>query len=458
MKLFAWLRRGRTQILEPATELPTSEGALLNLRLGHAADKRPLGDDEWAAIDRLQARGREHDVMELLRRVVAALPDDLAATLRLCEILCGRLEHTAAVPLLERLLPSPIHRERALILLAEGAERAGDRKAALAHYERVLARRIDHPRARAAADRLRPQGTGSTAASAAASITLDGPAQVSTPVAGRYRLLDELGRGASGAVYLAEDEEVGRQIALKILHPRAGDATVSARRRVWQEARAAACVHHPGVAAIYDLDEERGMIAMELCKGGSLRDSLRHGPLPAVDALRAWVQLAEALHAAHLRGVVHGDVKPANVLLRRALDERGLGDDDLVLCDFGVAKLSDEDQRATQGTLVYMAPEQRRGELTSRADLFAAGMVALELLGGPEVIAERSQDRAALLRGNAMDAFSLDNATRARLGTVADDVEALLRSMFSTDPLRRPTADRVAILAHASWVSLDGQR
>lgn len=453
MKLLDWFRRGRSTIAEPVAEVPTPEEALLNLRLNHANDTRPLGDEEWAAIERLHARGREHDVMELLRRVVAALPGDHAATMRLCEILCGRLEYDAARPLLERLLLSPPHRERSLILLAEGAERAGDGRGALQHYERVLARNIDHPRARAGADRLRPD-VGTPAAGAAAPITIDGPAQVATPIGGRYRLLAELGRGASGAVYRADDQSVGREVALKILHPRGPDASPTSRRRVWQEARAAASLRHPGVAAIYDLDEARGMIAMELCAGGCLRDRLRGGPLPPADALRALAQLADALAAAHQRGVVHGDVKPANVLLRHPLDGI-LTDDELALCDFGVAKISQDEQRAPQGTLVYMAPEQRRGELTPAADLYAAGVLALELLSGPALIAERSRDRAALLRGDHDEGLALDETARARLGPCAASVEALLGALLATEPQQRPTAADVAARATALAAELD---
>ena len=449
MKLFDWLRRGPGSLPDPSPDLPSTEEALINLKLGHVTDRRPLGDDEWAAIDRLLSRGREHEAMELLRRVVAALPGDLAATLRLCEILCGRLEHHAARPLLERLVSSPPHRERALILIAEGLERAGDVRGALAHYERVLATHLDHVRARAAADRLRRDTFGPDVDGNTAPITLDGPAQVSTAVGGRYRLLSELGRGASGAVYLAQDEEVGREVALKILHPRSTDDAAEARHRAWQEARAAASLCHPGVAVIYDLDEDRGMIAMELCRGGSLRDRLQHGAFLPLDALRALEQLADALRAAHARGVIHGDVKPANVLLRRERDGSSqVRDDEVVLCDFGVAQIGDSntEARATRGTLVYMAPEQRRGELTPAADLFAAGMVALELLSGPAVILARSQDRAALLRGDRLHEGRL--ATELLFAT-RDDTEALLQKMLAADPKSRPSAREVSQAARA---------
>src|SRR6185295_634022 len=140
---------------------------------------------------------------------------------------------------------------------------------------------LDHPQARSRADRLRgPLATPSPPAAAPTLLGVDDAAQV----AGRFRLLRELGRGSAGAVYVAYDAELDRELALKILHPSTVRGTLGAR--AFTEARLAAAIHHPGVVAIYDLDEERRLVAMELCTGGSLRERLRRGPLGPDDARR----------------------------------------------------------------------------------------------------------------------------------------------------------------------------
>ncbi len=463
MKLFDWLKpRPRAAPAEAAPREPAPEETQLAARIGRARDGVPLSADDWSALDRLVTQGREHQVIELLRDFIAAQPSDLDATLRLCELLCGRLEHAAARPLLERLVDAPRQRGRALLLLGEAAERAGELEAARKAYERLLAYELDHPRARAAAERLRP-GDRRRDRGNASLPTLEGPGQVTAPVGGRYRLIDELGRGASGTVYLAEDLEIGREVALKLLHPRArgaGDPN-DTMLRAWEEARVSASLRHPGIAAIYDLDEERQIIAMELCRGGSLRERLLAGPLRPDEALRGLSQLALALAAAHERGVIHGDVKPANLLLRRslALGADPLDEDELVLCDFGVGRLSDDsapavEQRAMRGTLVYMAPELRRGHLSAAADLYAAGIVALELLGGPAGLAPWLADRAALLRGEVRPDGRVSQS--AALGRLRPEVEALVADLLQVDELQRPRALEVATRARALATRLAG--
>jgi serine/threonine protein kinase len=188
---------------------------------------------------------------------------------------------------------------------------------------------------------------------------------------------------------------------------------------------------------------------MELCEGGALRDRLAAGPLSPPEALLALAQLAAVLAAAHERGIVHGDVKPANLLLRRPLspDAPPLADDELVLCDFGLARLTNEGgERAAAGTLAYMAPEQRRGRLDPPVDLYAAGVVTLELLG----LGDRATlDRAALLRGEARPSGALPDATAAALGPAAAALGTLLGAMLAEDPAHRPTAHEAAAAARA---------
>jgi hypothetical protein len=447
VKLFDWLRpKLRVPEARDEPHPRTREELILAARLSRANDGAPFGTDEWAALDRMLAAGREAEAIDILRRFIAAQPQDLDATMRLSELLCGRLEHALARPLLQRLTASPPHRIRSLLLLAEGAERAGELDAARAAYEQILAVDLGHARARAAAERLRPAGAMPSSAHAPA--TLDGPAGVATPVGGRYQLRAELGRGASGTVYLADDVALDRPIALKILHPRSRTADGTARLRAWEEARVSAAISHPGVVAIYDLDEERQLIAMELCQGGSLKERLARGPLAPREALFALQQLCSTLAAAHERGVVHGDVKPANLLLRRALDAGAtLDEDDLVLCDFGIARAFGEaagDATATspkaRGTLAYMAPEQRRGVLEPPADLYAAGVVGIELFSGPAALASLVGDRAALLRGALRLDAALPEGARAALGNAADAVAAIFVELLAEDAARRPRA------------------
>ena len=338
MKLFDWLKpKLRVAEAREDTHPRSRDELVLSSRLAQASDGQPFGPDAWSAVERLIGSAHEAEAIDVLRRFIAAQPNDREVTMRLAELLCGRLEHTLARPLLQKLTVSPPHRLRSLLLLAEGWERAGELENARLAYEEVLALDVEHPRARAAADRLMPVRTPRSSAPA----TLDGPAGVTEPVGGRYALRAELGRGTAGTVYLADDTELDRPIALKLLHPRARVDDGAARLRAWEEARVSAAIRHPGVVAVYDLDEERQLIAMELCEGGSLRARLQRGPLAPREALLALAQLCGTLAAAHERGVVHGDVKPANLLLRRALDDNAapLDEDELVLCDFGIARI-----------------------------------------------------------------------------------------------------------------------
>jgi hypothetical protein len=410
-----------------------------------ASEPRPsgeVGDREfWAAVGRLIASGRERTAIELLGRFVALRPRDEELAMRLAELLCERHDDAAARPILERLLASDAHSRRARFLCAELAERAGDEETARRHLETLLAADLDYPRARAKVAALRPSRDRTVEAAAAghAAPTLAG-LPGSGELAGRYRLLREIGRGASGAVYVAHDDELDRELALKILHPHArAEARAAARARAWSEARLAAAIRHPGVVAIYDLDEERGLFAMELCTGGPLRAALERGPLPVGEALARAGELFTTLEAVHRRGVVHGDLKPGNLLFR---DAGGA----LVLGDFGLARLGgDARAGAGHGTLAYMAPELRRGGADDAAapqaiDAYAAGVLLVELLAGSTALAGWLGDRAALLRGEARWDGALPPSVRAALGDGSERLRALAAALLDEDPARRPTA------------------
>jgi hypothetical protein len=384
-----------------------------------------IGDREfWAAITRLTSTGKERTAIELLGRFVAARPDDPELIARLCELLCERREDQPARALLEKLTKSPSHALRAHFLIADIAERAGDDAAARRHLESVLAVDLDYPRARARADKLARPVASSQPVEAPTVLSASGQST------GRYRLLRELGRGASGAVYLARDEELDRPIALKILHPGHHQKGAEARARAWLEARLAASIRHPGVVAIYDLDEEHHLVAMELCDGGTLRERLARGALPLDEALGRAAELCRTLASVHLHGIAHGDLKPGNLLFR---SENG----ELVIVDFGLARLVGDNQNdGARGTLAYMAPEQRQGQITPKGDVFAAGVISVELLFGSAALSSWLGDRARLLRGEARWSGALPQGLLAR----EEPLRRLLSAMMTSDPAARPSA------------------
>ncbi len=207
-------------------------------------------------------------------------------------------------------------------------------------------------------------------------------------VLGHFEIEALLGRGGMGEVYLARDQRLQRQVALKVL--RADFTHDPARvRRFEQEARAASALNHPNIAMIFDLGESaRGhFIAMEYVAGQTLRARLRAGRLPLKTALELALQLAEALAAAHQAGVIHRDIKPENLMLRP--------DGYLKVLDFGLAKLTETRASAGRaahssttpgtvlGTVSYMSPEQARGQaVDARTDLFSLGIVLYELATG----------------------------------------------------------------------------
>jgi serine/threonine-protein kinase len=202
----------------------------------------------------------------------------------------------------------------------------------------------------------------------------------------RYRIVRQLGRGSMGRVYLAEDPNTDRRIALKVLDPkREVDDTERERlhNRFLQEARAAGRLNHPAIVMVLDADTdpatEAPYIAMEWVDGQSLQEFLRqHGPLPADAAVSMAAKIGDALAYAHAHEVIHRDVKPANILISR---EGGVK-----LTDFGIAKLVSQSLTGT-GTILgspfYMSPEQVRGEpADNRSDLFSLGIVLYETLTG----------------------------------------------------------------------------
>jgi serine/threonine protein kinase/Tol biopolymer transport system component len=211
----------------------------------------------------------------------------------------------------------------------------------------------------------------------------------------RYRILSLLGTGGMGRVYLAEDTELGRRVALKFL-PEYFTHDKNRMQRFRQEARATSALNHPNILTVYEVGQVNGLefIATEYVEGETLRARLRENPFNLLEALKVTTQIADALVAAHEAGIIHRDIKPENVMLRR--------DGIVKVMDFGLAKLSStsteeapgEEEAETRlmvktqpglvmGTVGYMSPEQAQGKAVDlRSDIFSFGCILFEAVTG----------------------------------------------------------------------------
>jgi tetratricopeptide (TPR) repeat protein len=393
-------------------------------------------------VDGLWTSGHERLAIEWMEKLLSVPEVPAAATAGLRAQLVERYEQRGeletALPHLERLTGDERHALRAHYLLAEHARKRGDHERALRHYEAVLGRDVDYPNVRMRVERLRAL-TGRAAPVAGETIAAGDV--VGVQAGARYRLVRELGRGATGVVYLARDVELERDVAIKLLHPHlAGSERADALARFFHEARVMASLRHPNVVAVLDLDEASRRIVMELAAGGTLRDVQRErGPRTLRRAIERHGQILSALAAAHRRGIVHCDLKPANLMFRRNADMPGV---EVMLGDFGVAHLPDATGRAAAGaraeavgTLAYMAPEQRRGEVSPAADVFASAVVLYEMFTGHTPWARDAVISAA----RRADDFRLPASVFASAPHLADEIQHHIMRLGDPDPARRPT-------------------
>jgi len=299
---------------------------------------------------------------------------------------------------------------------------------------------------------------------------------------GVYTVLNRLGAGASGEVWRARDERLGRDVAIKIVLPHTSSDSERLRRFA-EEARLAGSLNHPNLLTVHDVGEHAGlpMLVTECLDGQSLRRRLEAGSLPVAKAITVAIGIARGLAAAHARGVVHRDVKPENVFLPT--------NGDVKILDFGLAKLlptvasEPAAQRLTidgliLGTPGYMAPEQvRGGPVDARADLFAVGVITYEMLAGSNPFKRASivETLHATLTADAPDLTAavpgippalaklvmrlLEKNPQARFLSAQDlawaleqlvDVSAIPRTLSRDTPARRRASWRVWVAAIAA--------
>ena len=322
-----------------------------------------------------------------------------------------------------------------------------------------------------------PLGPGVGAGPDGASVTktLETPVRILKPgtlVAGKYKIIEEIGAGGMGIVYKAEYIKLKRCVALKFLPPHLM-VSPELKERFLIEAQAAAALSHPNICVIHEIgeDQDRSFIAMEYVEGETLRDKVKKGPLKPEEAVDIILQVAAGLAEAHGKGIIHRDIKSANIMVT----EKGQAK----IMDFGLAKLqggaSLTRTQTTIGTVAYMSPEQARGDdLDRRTDIWSLGVVLYEMLTGklpfqgehdqtviyaiihkePESLIKIRPSLAAELEHIVFQALTKKAADRYRtMEEFREDLAAVAEGLRPLKAKARPAAVKLAVLP---FVNLTG--
>ncbi|HZO01157.1 MAG TPA: serine/threonine-protein kinase [Burkholderiales bacterium] len=261
---------------------------------------------------------------------------------------------------------------------------------------------------------------------------------------GRYKVLGELGRGAMGVVYKAEDPNLDRTVALKTISlDKDTEGRAEYQKRFFLEAKAAGKLNHANIVTTYDFGEVDGMayLAMELMEGTDLRKRVQQGPIPPVEAVEIGCQVAEGLAYAHQRGIVHRDIKPANIML----PERGPAK----IMDFGLARMRLADHKTSTGIVLgtprYMSPEQISGQpVDHRSDIFSLGIVLWEMLTGKRLFS--GTEIAQVSHSITYDEHEPPTRVNPELPAMLDFVVA--RALKKDPAVRYQDADEMAADLH----------
>src|SRR5512139_1223100 len=244
--------------------------------------------------------------------------------------------------------------------------------------------------------------------------------------AGRYQIIEELGRGGMGVVYKAVDNKLKRTVALKFL-PFEWTYNAQAKERFIREAQAAAALDHPNICTVHEIDEAEGrmFISMAFVEGESLKTRIERGLLKIDEALGLSLQVAEGLREAHKKGVIHRDIKSANIMVTETGQAK--------IMDFGLARVRGSTlltkEGMTMGTIAYMSPEQARGEeVDHRTDIWSLGVVLYELLSGQPPF--RSDYEQALV-------YSILNNEVKPIPGIDCRLNTILQKALMKDPLAR---------------------
>ena len=263
-------------------------------------------------------------------------------------------------------------------------------------------------------------------------------ADVGHVLGGRYHLAELVGQGGMATIYRARDTKLGRDVAIKVLRGEYG-SDVSFLARFQREAQAAAQLNHPNVVAVFDYGQDPvgPYIVMELVTGGDLAGALRErGPLPPTVAASIAQQIADALDAAHARGIVHRDIKPSNVLLSTGGRVK--------VADFGIAQAFTDAQLTmtgvTMGSVHYFSPEQARGDPVGfPSDIYSVGLVLYEMLTGQRAYTGGSAAEVAMARLSGR--IPTPAAVRPDVPMALD---AIVRWALQPDPRARPPASELS--------------